>query len=80
MKLLLNHGGFNINIANNGLQAIEMVEQNPYDLIFMDKEMPQMDGYQTTVVLRENIKKEIIIVSDNLLSLMKIKCYDEQGF
>jgi CheY-like chemotaxis protein len=59
MKLLLNHGGFNINIANNGLQAIEMVEQNPYDLIFMDKEMPQMDGYQTTVVLRENIKNEI---------------------
>jgi len=59
MKLLLNHGGFNINIANNGLQAIEMVEQNPYDLIFMDQEMPHMDGYQTTAVLRGNLKKEL---------------------
>jgi signal transduction histidine kinase/CheY-like chemotaxis protein len=59
MKLLLNHGGFNINIANNGLQAIEMVEQNSYDLIFMDKEMPHMDGFKTTSIIRENPKKEI---------------------
>lgn len=84
MKLLLNHGGFNINIANNGLQAIEMVEQNPYDLIFMDKEMPQMDGYQTTVVLRENIKNEInsipiIGVSGHPVANQK-EIFDAMGF
>ena len=84
MKLLLNHGGFNINIANNGLQAIEMVKQNPYDLIFMDKEMPQMDGYQTTVVLRENIKKEInsipiIGVSGHPVANQK-EIFDAMGF
>lgn len=59
MKLLLNHGGFNINIANNGLQALEMVEQHPYDLIFMDKEMPQMDGFKTTSMIRENSNETI---------------------
>lgn len=54
MKLLLNHGGFNINVANNGLQALEMIERNPYDLIFMDKEMPQMNGIKTTSIIRTN--------------------------
>jgi signal transduction histidine kinase/CheY-like chemotaxis protein len=54
MKLLLNHGGFNINIANDGFQALEMVEQNSYDLIFMDIEMPYMDGFKTTAILRKN--------------------------
>lgn len=84
MKLLLNHGGFNINIANNGLQAIEMVEQNSYDLIFMDKEMPHMDGFKTTSVLRENQKREInsipiIGVSGHSVKHQKGIC-DAMGF
>ena len=54
MKILLNHGGFNINVANNGFQALEMIKQNHYDLIFMDKEMPHMDGFRTTTIIREN--------------------------
>jgi len=59
MKLLLNHGGFNINVANNGLQALEMAERNPYDLIFMDKEMPQMNGIKTTSIIRSNPNDKI---------------------
>ena len=59
MKLLLNHGGFTINIANNGFQALEMVERNPYDLIFMDKEMPQMTGIKTTSIIRSNPNEKI---------------------
>lgn len=54
MKILLNHGGFNINIANNGFQALDMIKQHKYDLIFMDKEMPHMDGFKTTTIIREN--------------------------
>ena len=59
MKLLLNHGGFNINIANNGYQALEMINNNPYDLIFMDKEMPHLDGFKTTTIIRENANDKI---------------------
>jgi signal transduction histidine kinase/CheY-like chemotaxis protein len=59
MKLLLNHGGFNINVANNGLQALEKVERNHYDLIFMDKEMPQMSGIKTTSIIRSNPNDKI---------------------
>ena len=59
LKILLNHGGFYINVANNGFQALEMVERNPYDLIFMDKEMPQMNGIKTTSIIRSNPSKKI---------------------
>lgn len=59
MKLLLNHGGFNINVANDGLQALEMIERNQYDLIFMDKEMPQMNGIKATSIIRSNLNPKI---------------------
>jgi len=36
----------------NGLQAIELVKHNEYDIIFMDHMMPEMDGIETTAVIR----------------------------
>ena len=84
MKLLLNHGGFNINIANDGMQALEMVKQNSYDLIFMDKEMPHLDGIKTTSIIRQNIKKEINSIPIIGVSGHSIKhqneIYDAMGF
>ena len=42
-----------IHSANNGREALDKVEQTDYDLIFMDMQMPVMDGYQATAALRE---------------------------
>jgi len=39
--------------ANNGREALDKAEQTHYDLIFMDMQMPVMDGYQAIAVLRE---------------------------
>lgn len=51
MKMLLNHGGFYIDLANDGLQAIDKTRINSYDLIFMDIQMPKMNGVETIKIL-----------------------------
>ena len=44
--------GFAADVVSNGLEAVDACAQRPYDVIFMDCEMPQMDGYQATEEIR----------------------------
>jgi len=46
--------GYEIDIAKNGLEAIEMMEKTTYDVVFMDLLMPEMDGYQATSQIRKD--------------------------
>ncbi len=50
---LLRLCGITADTALSGRQAIDMALRNEYDLIFMDHMMPEMDGNETTVILRE---------------------------
>ncbi|MDT8339374.1 MAG: response regulator, partial [Sulfurimonas sp.] len=43
----------NIDIAKNGKEAVEMFEKGKYELIFMDLQMPVMDGYEATKIIRD---------------------------
>ncbi len=43
---------FNIETAQNGLEAIEKIKNNVYDLVFMDHMMPEMDGIDATIAIR----------------------------
>ncbi len=45
--------GYEIEIAKNGIEAVAMVEEQRFDVIFMDLLMPEMDGYQATDQIRE---------------------------
>ncbi len=54
MKILINHGNFYIDVAMNGKQAINYIEQRKYDLVLMDLKMPIMDGYEATKAIRKN--------------------------
>ncbi len=44
--------GYEIEIAKNGKEAVEMVERRPFDIVFMDLLMPETDGYQATEQIR----------------------------
>jgi signal transduction histidine kinase/CheY-like chemotaxis protein len=58
---LLEDSGIIMDIANNGAEAVEMARSNNYELILMDLQMPVMDGYQATRIIRERDKDVPII-------------------
>lgn len=50
-------------IAENGKIAVAKVKENDYDLILMDIEMPEMNGYQATEVIRHELKNQVPIIA-----------------
>lgn len=69
--------GYDIDIADNGRRAVEMAEDKNYDLIFMDIQMPEMDGLQAARYLLANYPDTcppIIAMTANVLSEDEERC------
>jgi signal transduction histidine kinase/ActR/RegA family two-component response regulator len=63
MKVVLTNMGFKPHIAENGMEAVKLVQENDFDLILMDIQMPVMDGYEATATIRNELKLNIPIVA-----------------
>jgi len=63
MKTLLDDFGFECDIAANGKLAVEKLETTTYDIILMDLQMPEMNGFEATTYIRETLKLAIPIIA-----------------
>lgn len=72
--------GCKFDMVENGLKAIEMFKKEQYDLILMDCQMPEMDGYSATLAIRHNEKRTgqlatpVIALTAHALGDEKQKC------
>ncbi len=83
MTGMLEKLGYNVDITSNGIEALNNLKRTNYDLIFMDCLMPQMDGFETTRIIRELEEKQksyppipIVAITAKAMKDDKQKCLD----
>lgn len=78
---LLGKFGLNADLAVNGLEAVAAVEKSAYDVVFMDCQMPEMDGYEATRAIRlsetDGRHQVIVAMTANAMKGDEEKCLAE---
>lgn len=75
---LLQDKGFIIDTVSNGKNAVLKANQKNYDIILMDLQMPDMDGFQATKLIRKNDKKTpIIAMTARTMVEERERCFEE---
>jgi PAS domain S-box-containing protein len=63
IKIILSDFGFEYDIVDNGKLAIEKLQTNSYDVILMDLQMPEMNGFESTEYIRKTMQNNIPIIA-----------------
>lgn len=75
---ILNQFGYRPDVANNGLEVIDHLNKQRYDIIFMDVQMPEMDGLETTKYILQywkNTERPVIVaMTANVMQGDKERC------
>ena len=75
IKLILTRAGCEVTEAENGKQGSDLALAGDFDLVLMDMQMPVMDGYQATTLLRDaHFQKPVIALTANAMSGDREKC------
>lgn len=61
MSFILEHKGYSVSIANDGLEAIKITEERPFDMIFLDIKMPLLNGVETYKRIKK-IRPDAVVV------------------
>ena len=75
---------YEIETANNGQEAVEILEEKNFDVVLMDLSMPVMDGADATLQIRESISFRnnhipIIFVTTNDFEHDRVRCIENGG-
>jgi CheY-like chemotaxis protein len=78
---LLEKRGHSVKVAANGREALEAMEKERFDLVFMDVQMPEMDGLEATIAIREKEKSSglhqpVIALTAHAMKGDREKCLD----
>ncbi len=75
---LLQQMGYRADVASNGVEAIECIERQPYDVVLMDVQMPEMDGLEATrricSSLRLGLRPRIVAMTANAMQGDREEC------
>ena len=75
--LLKSYGYTSVSEATNGREGIKLIEENEFCLVFIDIQMPVMDGIEATKYIRNTLNKRIPIVAITAYDIVEI---EENGF
>jgi two-component system, sensor histidine kinase and response regulator len=74
---MLEKAGVEVVVANDGKEAVRHAQNEPFDLIFMDIHMPNMNGYEATEALRKSgMKVPIVALTANAMKGDDRKCFE----
>jgi CheY-like chemotaxis protein len=78
--LILSRAGLRVDVAGNGREAVESFRTSQYDLLLMDCQMPEMDGFEATIEIRAlepaGRRVPILALTANVLKGEREKCLD----
>ncbi len=78
--LMLKKLGYRADVADNGREALEALKKNPYDILLMDVQMPEMDGFEATQAIRNSTDRyrdvPIIAMTANAMKGDREKCLE----
>ena len=63
IAIYLKAENFNVKLAENGVEALELIEENKFDLIILDIMMPKMDGLETLIEIRKKYVMPVIFLT-----------------
>ena len=77
IRLVLSHQGVTVTAAGNGVEALELVQRNPFQLVLMDVQMPVMDGYTAVAKMRERgLRLPVVALTAHAMKGIEQKCLD----
>jgi PAS domain S-box-containing protein len=80
-RKVLSDWGWNIMVVENGIEAIDKVTQNDFDIVLMDIQMPEMDGYEATRQIRNTLPEAkrhvpIMAMTAHVMPSEEERCYN----